>query len=270
MFNKIAFVGAGSMSEAIIEGMINSNFIEPQKIFVTNKSDRERLSFLENRYHIQTRNTYEELVEGADIIILSVKPSNAKESLLPLKDMITSNQLVISVLAGISTDYISSILENDIPVIRAIPNTSASIGYSATALTKGRYATTDHMAIGESLFNTIGMTVQIEEDDMHTATSIAGSGPAYIYFLVEAMEKTAVELGFDAHTAKELIAQTVIGAGKMLQQSGDSAETLKNNIISPNGTTQAGIETLIDYKFEEAVTACVKNARKRSIELGEE
>src|SRR5690625_764820 len=149
-----------------------------------------------------------------------------------------------------------------------MPNTSISIGYSATAISKGTFANENHLNTSTLLFNTIGTTVLVKEDKMDIVTGISGSGPAYIYYLVEAMERVAVEKGLDQKTAQLLITQTIIGAGKMLEQVDESAEKLREQVTSPGGTTEAGINTLATFKFQEAIMESVKSATNRSAELG--
>lgn len=270
MYKKVAFLGAGSMTEAIISGLINKNFLTNEQIFVTNKSNQERLHSLQERYQIQCEQDKAKVVKDADIIILSMQPFDLINVVQSIKENILSHQLIISVAAGISTDCISDQFDMDIPIIRALPNMPASIGFSATALAKGKNATEEHIKMTEALFNTIGTTVIIDEKDMHTVTGLSGSGPAYIYYLAEAMEKAAIEIGMDKDEATALISQTFLGAGQMLQHSGKSAKSLKEEVISPQGTTEAGINTLMTHDFESAIIECIKNARKRSIELGEE
>lgn len=268
MSKKIAFIGAGSMAEAIISGIVRAQIMKKGKIVATNKSNRKRLESLEKKYQIQPLMDKEEVMLDADIIILSTKPYDLKDAVESIKAYIKPNQLIISVIAGISTDHISVLIESDVPVVRAMPNTSASIGYSATAISAGKYATDEHLGEAEELFNTIGTTTIVGEADMHTVTGISGSGPAYIYYLVDAMEKAAIESGLDKDIAMDLITQTVVGAGEMLKQSGESADDLRRKITSPAGTTHAGIESLQKNDFQKAVMECVKSARDRSIELG--
>ncbi|GAB3054159.1 pyrroline-5-carboxylate reductase [Virgibacillus ainsalahensis] len=268
MNKKIAFIGAGSMAEAVISGIIKAEILPSDQITVTNKSNRDRLEQIQRKYQIKATTDKEKVIQDKDIIILATKPYDLKKSMDSIKPYISSNQLIISIIAGVSTDYISTLLENVAPVARAMPNTSASIGYSATAISAGKYATEEHVKQTEALFNTIGTTAIVDEADMHTITGISGSGPAYIYYLVESMEKAAVEVGLDKETASELIVQTIVGAGEMLKTPGASAAVLREKIMSPNGTTAAGIETLEKYGFEKTIMECVKSARERSIELG--
>lgn len=268
MKKNITFLGAGSIAEAILSGIVHAEMMESENIIVTNRSNKQRLKYLEEKYGVTTLQDKAKAIRTADILILAMKPYDLHESLQAAKEFIHKGQLIISTIAGISTDTITEELEMNSPVIRVMPNTSAMIGHSATALCKGQYASEEHFIIAEQLFNTIGTTTLVKEDDMHIVTAIAGSGPAYFYYMVEAMEKAAVESGFDPQTAKELIIQTVKGAGEMLQQSEDSPRTLRKKITSPNGTTEAGINVLEQNHFPRIVMDCVNKAKERSEELG--
>lgn len=268
MVQKVAFVGAGSMAEAIMAGMINKEFLQHDQIFVTNKENEKRLTELQNKYQIIGKQDKQETIQDADIVIFATKPYDLEAAMNDVKPFITKDQLIISVIAGISTDFMTEKLAQDVAVIRSMPNTSATIGYSATAITKGKFATDNDIALARQLFEAIGTVSVVEEEQMHVVTGISGSGPAYIYYLVEAMEKAAIDNGLDTTTAKQLITQTIIGAGHMLEQATEPVHILRENVTSPNGTTAAGIQTLADYHFSEAVEQCVSSATKRSIELG--
>lgn len=265
---KISFVGAGSMAEAIIAGLVNKKVLPSEQIYVTNKENDARLQELREKYRIIGTKDKQETIEGADVVIIATKPHDVKEVVLEVKDLITEEQLIVSVVAGIATDFITQTLGKNAPVIRSMPNTSAALGYSATAIAQGTYATDEHIKMAESMFQSIGTVSVVEEEQMHIVTAISGSGPAYIYYLVEAMEKIAIEEGLDEQTAKQLITQTVIGSGKMLEAATEPVHVLRENVTSPNGTTFAGLETLRAYNFEEAIIECVKSAKNRSIELG--
>src|SRR5699024_8480177 len=144
------------------------------------------------------------------------------------------------------------------------------IGSSATAITKGKFAKDTDMELAKDLFEAIGTVSEVKEEQMHAVTGISGSGPAYVYYLVEAMENAAQKEGLDNETAKQLITQTIIGAGEMLQKRNESAKKLREKVIRTNGTTAAGIATLESYHFLEAVASCVESAAHRSRELGSE
>lgn len=269
MLKKISFMGAGSMAESIIAGILNRDFLTKEQIFVTNRNNQERLDTLQESYQIQVIKDKQEVITDADIVMLSMKPHDMEAAIGSIKQHIQPNQLIVSVVAGVSSDDISDLFGKEVPVIRAMPNTSVAIGASATAVSKGKHATEEHINAVIELFNTIGTVTVVNEADMHTVTGISGSGPAYIYYFVEAMEKAAVDAGLDKEVAKDLITQTVVGAGEMLKHSGQTAGELRKNITSPGGTTQSGLEALAFNDFQEAVIECVKSARERSIELGD-
>ncbi|MBB6454405.1 pyrroline-5-carboxylate reductase [Salirhabdus euzebyi] len=268
MVNKIAFIGAGSMAEAIITGILNKGVIKPHQVYITNKDNQERLDRLNIIYHVPCMNDKKEVMKEADIVILSVKPKDAQEALHSIRPFVKKEQLIVSVLAGISTEFIEEQLGVEVPVIRAMPNTSAAIGHSATAVAKGKHARKEHLENAISLFQTIGTTTVVEEEDLHAVTGLSGSGPAYIYYLVEAMEDAAQQAGLQKEISKELIVQTLVGAAEMLKTTQETPSALRKKITSPGGTTQAGIETLEKYKYQEALIECIKNAKARSVELG--
>lgn len=270
MVKKVSFIGAGSMAEAIIGGMVNNNFLKGDQIYVSNKTNESRLQQLTQKYGVVSSTNKRDVIEDANIIVLAMKPHDIENAVSDIKQFIKPDQLIISVAAGVTTSHITSLVGKEIAVIRSMPNTSAAIGQSATALAKGEFATDNHLKLATELFNAIGTVSVVAEDDMHIVTGISGSGPAYIYYLVEAMEKAAEEVGLDSVIAKQLITQTIIGAGEMLKQSNESAQTLRENVTSPNGTTAAGIQTLSEHNFQEAVIKCVKSAKNRSQQLAEE
>ncbi|GAB3808427.1 pyrroline-5-carboxylate reductase [Virgibacillus kimchii] len=269
MDKKVAFIGAGSMAEAIISGIIYKDLLSSDQIAVANKNNRERLKRLEEKYQIRIMQNKEAEVTAADIVVLSTKPYDLKEAILSVKPYIRPEQIIISVIAGISTDEITALIGKDNPVIRAMPNTSASIGFSATALSAGTYASEHHLHEAEALFTGIGATAIVDEQDMHIVTGISGSGPAYFYYMVEAMEDAAVDSGLSKETARLLITQTIIGAGEMLKQSEEPAADLRRKIMSPAGTTEAGISALDKNNFQQIIRDCVTSAKNRSMELGE-
>ncbi|UFT99444.1 pyrroline-5-carboxylate reductase [Radiobacillus kanasensis] len=268
MSQRIAFVGAGSMAEAIFSGMIAQQFVESNQIAVTNRENKERLLELKQKYAINSSSDKKETIEGANIVVLSMKPKDAKEALDEVKGYIKEDQLVISVLAGVSTSFIEESINKKVAVVRAMPNTSATIGFSATAIAAGTYAKEAEVEKANQLFQTIGTTTIVNEEDLHAITGLSGSGPAYIYYLVEAMEQAALDEGIASDTAKELIIQTLMGAAEMLKQTQEQPGVLRKKITSPGGTTQAGLETLDQYHYQEALQACVKRATERSKELG--
>jgi pyrroline-5-carboxylate reductase len=263
----ITFIGAGSMAESLISGMTKTLYV-PEQIIVTNRCDRTRLEYMNKTYGVRSETDKRKAVKEADIIILAMKPKDVAEAMGAVASAIHGHQLIISLLAGVTTDTIVSLVGKNVAVIRAMPNTSAAIGQSATAISQGRFATAAHVAIAKKLFETVGIVAIVPEQDLHAVTGLSGSGPAYVYYLVEAMEKAAEEIGLDRSVAKPLILQTIIGAAHMLQSTNKHPSILRKEVTSPGGTTEAGIQMLEQYRFQEAVAACIKRATERSEELG--
>ncbi|WP_139488248.1 pyrroline-5-carboxylate reductase [Brevibacillus dissolubilis] len=264
---KVAFIGAGSMAEAMIAGMVATGTLDPGQLIVTNRSNLERRQEITQSYGVHTCCLDDPAAMSADIIILAVKPKDAECVLDALHGRIKEDQLVMSVLAGISTQFIEDRLGSRQPVVRVMPNTSSMVGESATAIARGQYVTDEQLVMAEQLLTSIGNVTVIDEEQMSIFTGIAGSGPAYVYYLVEHMEKAGQEGGLDAATAREIAVQTIYGASKMLLETEEDPATLRENVTSPNGTTAAGLEALEKYGGGEAIEAAIKHAAQRSDEI---
>ncbi|QHA92464.1 pyrroline-5-carboxylate reductase [Bacillus sp. N1-1] len=266
---NIGFIGAGSITEAIVEGMISEKFVDSNQIMLLNRSNSQRLEELKTTYSVHVTQDIQKLLQQNRVIILAMKPIDAPDALSKIQPYIHKNHLIISVLAGITTAYIEEKIHTRTPIVRAMPNTSATIGLSATAISGGAFANENDLLFTKRLFQTIGSVVPVPEDKMNAVTGLSGSGPAYFYYMVECMEKAAIQNGLDEETARELILQTIYGAAMMLRQTKQPAELLRKKITSPGGTTQAGIATLKEYDYEEALLACITDATNRSQQLGE-
>jgi pyrroline-5-carboxylate reductase len=267
--NKIAFVGAGSIAEAIIAGLLESRFLNADQITVSNRSNMERLFYLQQTYDVTVTQNKQQLIEGADLIFFVMKPKDVVEAMSSVGEYITEQQLVVSLMAGVSTSSITHLLQKNTPIIRAMPNTSAAILKSATAISPSIHAKEEHIQLVKEVFETVGLVTVVKEEQMHAITGLSGSGPAYIYYVVEAMEQAAREIGLDEQTGKALILQTMIGAAEMLKSTTKHPSVLRKEITSPGGTTQAGIEALQSYEFQQALVQCIVKAAERSRELGQ-
>lgn len=264
---KFGFIGAGSMAEAIISGLINGNKCRREEIVVTNRSNEKRLEELQKTYGVTMTKDKKHLFDNTKTIFFAMKPKDVDEAVKTVREYATENHLVISMLAGVSTKAIETLFNKRIPVIRAMPNTSATIRQSATALAQGQYATDGDLSAAVELFQLIGTVEIVEEDKLDAVTGLAGSGPAYIYYIVEAMEKAAEEIGLEKSMARSLIVQTLYGAALMLKTSDKEPSTLRKEIMSPGGTTEAGLSVLNNHYVDEAIISCVKRAVERSKEL---
>ncbi|WP_249710538.1 pyrroline-5-carboxylate reductase ProI [Bacillus cereus] len=265
---NISFLGAGSIAEAIIGGLLHANVVKGEQITVSNRSNETRLQELHQKYGVKGTHNKKELLTDTNILFLAMKPKDIAEALIPFKEYIHHNVLIISLLAGVSTHSIKNLLQKDVPIIRAMPNTSAAILKSATAISPSKHATAEHIQTAIALCKTIGLVSVVEEEDMHAVTALSGSGPAYIYYVVEAMEAAAKKIGLKEDVAKSLILQTMIGAAEMLKASEKHPSILRKEITSPGGTTEAGIEVLQEHKFQQALISCITQAAQRSHNLG--
>lgn len=268
IYNKIGFIGAGSIAQTMIKGLIENNVVKNHKIWVTNKENRTRLLELWKKYGVNCTMDKKKVLDNTDVIVLAVKPTDVPEVLQEIRDFISDKQLVISVAAGITTEMIETLLDRDIPVVRVMPNTSCAVGESATAIAKGRLANRRHLSTACKLFEALGEVVIVDEKDMDLITGLSGSGPAYFYYMVELMEKTATSYGLPKETARKLLLQTLYGAAKMLRDSNEEPSTLRQKVASPEGTTHAALEVFQNMNLEETVRKAIIKAASRSRELG--
>lgn len=262
---KILFIGAGSMAEALIQGWINQKVFTAQEIYVTNRSDKERLQFLHETYGVNCL-VDAEIFKQADLIILAMKPKDAIAAMDELKAKITEHSAILSILAGIAIQTITEHLGIR-PVARVMPNTSATIGMSASGIAFSNEVTTEQRTTFLQLLEAVGSVIEVDEDQLHAVTALSGSGPAYIYYLMEAFEKVGTKVGLSKDTVRLLMTQTLAGTAEMLKQSVDEPDVLRRKVTSPGGTTEAGIKALEKYQFNEAIEACIKEAEARSRSL---
>ncbi len=271
LHNKtIAFLGAGSMAEAMISGLVKSDRFPNQQIVVTNRSNIERLSSLEANYGIKSYRMEDLQFDQVDVIILAMKPKDVDHALRSLKQHINPNHLILSVLAGITTTYLEQNLHIGQQVVRVMPNTSSAIGESATAISPGHETSENNVVLTKVLLECIGEVYTIDEKDMDIFTGLAGSGPAYFYYLMEHMEQHVATAGFNLETSRKIIAQTIKGAAKMVQEQEKTPTNLREKVTSPNGTTAAGLHALDENGGGKAIAKAIEHAAKRSKEISEQ
>ncbi|MGG0716597.1 pyrroline-5-carboxylate reductase [Robertmurraya massiliosenegalensis] len=265
---KIAMIGAGSMAEALISGMVEKQFIKGEQIWVTNRSNKEKLNQLHEQYGVNPTYDFEEMLQDATVIMLAMKPKDVAQAVEQINPYLKNDTLLVSMLAGVSMQSIEMLAEHSIPLVRVMPNTSAAIGQSATALAANSIATEEQVHLIKTMFDTVGLTVYVEEEQLDAVTGLSGSGPAYIYYLIEAMEKSAVEIGLEGELAQKLIVQTLIGAAGMVSKTTKPPEQLRKEVTSPGGTTEAGLKILKEHQVQEAFIQCIKEATSQSKRLG--
>ncbi len=266
---KLVFIGAGAMAEALMSGIIENKLLGGGQVWVTNRQNQKRLDQLKASYGVNASYKYDELFRDADAVILAMKPKDAASAIAEFTPFLTDSLLVISVLAGVSSETIEKAAGRQLAVARAMPNTSAAVNKSATAISTNERVTETQKGLAKELFDTVGLTAFVKEQQLDAVTGLSGSGPAYIYYLVEAMEKSAAEIGIEQQLAKALIVQTLLGAAEMLTKSEKNPKQLRMEVTSPGGTTEAGISILEKHGVQDAMVACIMQAAAHSRKMGE-
>ncbi|HEY2492744.1 MAG TPA: pyrroline-5-carboxylate reductase [Paenibacillus sp.] len=269
--DHITFYGAGSMAEAIMRGIIARAVVLPSAITMLNRSNTERLEELKQRYDVNTNNDETAkvgILQNSPIIVLAMKPKDAAASLQQLGPLLSDGQLIVSVIAGLSIKTMQRLLGRKQPIARTMPNTSSSIGLGATGLSFSNEITEEQRRTVTTLFEAVGIVTAIPEEKMDLLTGISGSGPAYIYYMMEAMMAAGIRGGLSPQQCKELTVQTVLGAAQMVQQTGEEPSALRAKVTSPNGSTQAALMMLDKGDFFEDVIAAVNRCAERSREMG--
>ena len=265
---RIAFIGAGNMALALIEGLIAARTLAPSQILASDP--RPDLKQLAGKHGFTVATSNADAVRGADVIVLSTKPQIFPTMLLEIATELSHAPLVISIAAGVPVAAIEARLGAGIRVVRSMPNTPALLGVGATAIAPGANANDGDMAIAEAVFRAVGIVKRVDERFMDAVTALSGSGPAYVFLLAEAMTEAGIAAGLPADVATALAVQTVTGAGKLLGASPEPPATLRRNVTSPGGTTQAAMEVFEAGGFSELVTKAVLAATRRGEELGVE
>jgi len=265
---KIAFIGAGNIAEALVAGLIKKHVVHPSHIHATDVSEG-RLKLLKDRYDICIGLNNHEAVKWADIVLLCIKPQVINEVLKQLQDLADGPQLWISVAAGIPISQILHGLGPQTKVIRVMPNTASSVLEGAAALAGGSGVSSRDLQLGQTIFESVGRAVVVDESHMDAVTGLSGGGPAYVYVFIEALADGGVKMGLTRQVAQMLAAQTVLGAAKMVLEKGESPGELKNQVASPGGTTIVGLHKLEQGGMRATVMNAVEGATLRSKELGE-
>lgn len=264
---KLGIIGGGAMAENILRGILKAQLVSPDKIIVSDIR-QDRLSELKELFGVKTLLDNVELVSKAETIIIAVKPQNMRLLLEEIRQTITEHKLIISIAAGIKTTAIAEGLRGKGRIIRSMPNIAAKVLASATALCAGPGATGDDMTLAKKLFDAIGITVVVSEDLMDAVTGLSGSGPAYIFVIIEALADAGVRAGLQRQVAMKLAAQTCLGAAQLVLGTQDHPAALKDQVASPAGTTIAGLAALEQAGLRNALIQAVAAAVSRSQELG--
>jgi pyrroline-5-carboxylate reductase len=260
---SIGFAGTGRIAQALISGLVK----EEGSVISGYDKDFDALQRVAGQFGIRPAGSIIDLARNASIIIIAVKPYQVAEVLAELSPELGENHLLISVAAGISTEFIASRCPEGTRVIRVMPNTPAFVGKGMTALCRGAHATSGDLDVAEGLFNSIGKTAVIGESGMDAATAVSGSGPAYMFRIIDSIAEGGSACGLDRETSMLLAAQTMLGAATMVLEGRKSPEDLVKEVTTPGGTTEAGLQAMDRYGLRQALVETVKAAAARSREL---
>lgn len=266
---KLCFIGAGNMANAIIGGLCENGF--PADSIVASDPSEQNLASLKKNWGVETESDNQLAVAEANIIILSVKPQVLKSVCDGLAPALGHHPLVISIAAGIELNSIAAWLGNEVAIVRCMPNTPAQVLMGASGLFANSYVSDDQKSLATELFSSIGLVDWVDEEQkMHSVTALSGSGPAYIFLVIEAMELAAVKQGIPVETARKLAAQTVAGAAKMVLTSDLEPAQLKRNVMSPGGTTERAIQVFESLDMVSIFEQAMNAAQERSVSLSEQ
>ncbi len=264
--SQVAIIGAGVMGETLLSGLIRAG--RRVDDLVVGEKRPERATELSERYGVTTVGNIE-AAQKADTVVLVVKPQDMHDVLTEIAPVLRAGQLVASLAAGITTAYIESRVPEGVAVVRVMPNTPALVDEGMAAISRGSHCDEAHLQEVEDLMAATGKVIRVPERQQDAVTAISGSGPAYIFFVVESMIEAGVHLGLPRNTAAELVVQTVVGSAKLLRETGEHPTVLREQVTSPGGTTAAAVRELEDHKVRAAFLTAVEAARDRSRALAE-
>ena len=267
MARRLAVIGVGSMGSAVVRGLLKVKWTTPDKV-VGAHPRKERASELSKGLGVEVVTDAAKAVQGADVVLLGVKPQILPEVLESLRGKVKPDQLVLSVAAGIRTDSIEAVLPG-VPVVRSMPNLAATVGQGATAICAGEHATKEHLALAKEIFSAVGAVEEVPEKLMDAVTGLSGTGPMYVFHLVEAMADAGVKVGLSRDVASRLALATLIGSAHLARDSHLHAAALKDQVTSPGGTAIAALHVLRREGFQAIVMDAVEAATKRAQELGQ-
>ena len=263
---KLAVLGAGKLGETLIKGLLEARVIEVANIIVT-AGHQQRLDKLRERFGVAGTLSNKMAIESADIIILSVKPQTVPVVVAEIGGLLKPSQLLISVAASVSSAFIEKHLKAEIPVIRAMPNTPCLLNKGMTGISPGKNASREHLDLAKFIFDAVGRTIVADEKHMDAITGLSASGPAFIYIIIESLAEAGVKVGLPRDIATELAAQTVVGAGSMVLETGEHPAKLKDMVTTPAGCTIDGILELEEGGLRVTLIKSVVKATQRAKEL---
>jgi pyrroline-5-carboxylate reductase len=265
---QVGILGTGNMGEALIRGLLHGHLCRPDQIFCSDVRP-ERLKAIREKYGVKTTSHNAEVVKQSEIIILSVKPQIMKQVVDEIAKYLDLSKLIISIAAGVPLGAIESCARKDLKLIRVMPNICVSVREGASAIAGGKHALKEDLMMAKTIFDSVGKSIFIEEYLLDAVTGLSGSGPAYIFLIIDALADAGVKVGLSRDDALILAPQTVLGAAKMLIETGEHPGKLKDMVTSPGGTAIAGLHTLEEGGLRTTLINAVEVATQRSKVLGE-
>lgn len=265
--STIGVLGAGNMGEALIAGLVKASIVEPGQILASRRSE-VALAFLADTYGVRTTMDNGALVADSDIVVLATKPQVLAEVLVETAPRFREGQVVISIAAGVTTAFIERRIGHDIPVIRVMPNTPALVGEAMSPYCLGRHGSATQALVASQIFSAVGVTVQVDEDMLDAITALSGTGPAYLFYLLEGLIEAGKAMGLPEYLSRALVRQTCYGAAKLVVETARTPRQLRAQVTSPQGTTHAAMTHLDSLGFQGQLQQAVLKARDRARELG--
>jgi pyrroline-5-carboxylate reductase len=264
----IGFIGTGNMGEALIAGLLKAKFTTPEQIMAFD-AEGARLRFIQKKYGVKKASDNHHLASQCDPLLLCVKPQSMKEVIEEMADSLDSSKLLISIAAGVPLYAIETYARKQLRLIRVMPNINVLVQEGASAIAPGNLATDDDVKLAKAVFDCVGKSITIHEPLMDAVTGLSGSGPAYVFLIIEALTDAGVHLGMTRAQAFALVTQTVMGSVKLLSHTGDHPALLREKVTSPGGTTAAGLYKLEEGGLRKILIDAVIAATQRSKELGD-
>lgn len=265
---QVAILGGGVIGGTILAGLRTGGW--PSSAVAVADRNHARLAELRDTYGVTTSTSLTEVLEGAEAVVLAVKPQDAAEALDAIKDAYPEGALLLTVAAGLPGSFYAERLPAGTPIVRAMPNTPAVVAQGATAVAAGPGATQEHLALAAGMLRATGLVVRVDEDQMNAVGAVSGSGPAYFFAVVEALTDAGVAEGLDRTLASQLAMQTFVGAANLLMRSGETPQQLRANVSSKGGSTLAALEAMSNAGLQGVISAGVAAAVRRNKEMGEE
>jgi len=265
---QVGILGTGNMGEALIHGLLYGHLCRPEQIFCSDVR-AERLKAIREKYGVKSTSHNVEVVKQSDIVILAVKPQIMKQVVGEIAKYLDLSKLIISIAAGVPLDAIEACARKDLKLIRVMSNICVSVREGVSAIAGGKHALKEDLMMAKTIFDSVGKSLFIEEDLLDAVTGLSGSGPAYIFLIIDALADAGVKVGLSRDDALILAPQTVLGAAKMLIETGEHPGKLKDMVTSPGGTAIAGLHTLEEGGLRTTLINAVEVATQRSKALGE-